>query len=371
MSFLKNLLDIREIKGPEFYKDFESENKQLYDLEELFSRVKSEKRKKIQRDIINLKIGLEGERAVSYELKNSFIPMICLHDIRIENAGYVAQMDYILITEYFIMVLETKKLNGDIVINEAGEFIRRFKTKEGKVFKQEGMYSPIAQNERHIRILENFLKGNGIIKRVPIYSTVIIANPKAIINRSKAPYAIKNGIYKYDQITNMLKKKISKCQKDGKMFESHMVKIAEFLLENNKEITFDYNAKYGLTEEDFKDATVEENVEVSVQEEACVEEAVENEQVAVTEVVEEEKAEENIKNNDNDLCEEIRKYRYNKSKEEGNKPYFLFNNNTLDLLVKEKPRTKEELLKIQGLGQVKVDKYGDELLNIINKYVNI
>ena len=30
MSFLKNLLDIREIKGPEFYKDFESENKQLY-----------------------------------------------------------------------------------------------------------------------------------------------------------------------------------------------------------------------------------------------------------------------------------------------------------------------------------------------------
>lgn len=353
MSFLKNLLDIREIKGPEFYKDFESENKQLYDLEELFSRVKSEKRNKIQRDIINLKIGLEGERAVSYELKNSFIPMICLHDIRIENAGYVAQMDYILITEYFIMVLETKKLNGDIVINEAGEFIRRFKTKEGKVFNQEGMYSPIAQNERHIRILENFLKGNGIIKRVPIYSTVIIANPKAIINRSKAPYAIRNGIYKYDQITNMLKKKISKCQKDGKMFESHMVKIAEFLLENNKEITFDYNAKYGLTEEDFKEFIVEEASEVLVDEEVIASEAVENEQVA---------------DNASDLYEEIRKYRYNKSKEEGNKPYFLFNNNTLDLLVKEKPRTKEELLKVQGFGQVKVDKYGDDLLEIINKF---
>lgn len=90
--------------------------------------------------------------------------------------------------------------------------------------------------------------------------------------------------------------------------------------------------------------------------------------MAVTEVVEEEKAEENIKNNDNDLYEEIRKYRYNKSKEEGNKPYFLFNNNTLDLLVKEKPKTKEELLKIQGFGQVKVDKYGKELLEIINKF---
>ena len=87
--------------------------------------------------------------------------------------------------------------------------------------------------------------------------------------------------------------------------------------------------------------------------------------------MEEEKAEEQVVDNASDLYEEIRRYRYNKSKEEGNKPYFLFNNNTLDLLVKERPRTKEELLKIQGFGHVKVDKYGDDLLNIINKYVNI
>lgn len=94
----------------------------------------------------------------------------------------------------------------------------------------------------------------------------------------------------------------------------------------------------------------------------------ENVQVAVTEVMEEEKAEEQVVDNASDLYEEIRRYRYNKSKEEGNKPYFLFNNNTLDLLVKERPRTKEELLKIQGFGQVKVDKYGKELLEIINKF---
>ena len=119
---------------------------------------------------------------------------------------------------------------------------------------------------------------------------------------------------------------------------------------------------------DFKEATVEENVEVSVQEEACVEEVAENEQVAVTEVVEEEKTEDQVEDNTGDLYEEIRKYRYNKSKEEGNKPYFLFNNNTLDLLVKERPRTKEELLKIQGFGQVKVDKYGEDILAIIHKF---
>lgn len=401
MSFLRNLLDIRDIKGPEFYKDFESENKQLYELEELHSKVKSEKRNVIKRDITYLKIGLEGERAVSYELKNSFIPMICLHDIRIENAGYIAQMDYILITEYYIMVLETKKLNGDIVINEAGEFIRKFKTKEGRVYKQEGMYSPISQNERHIRILDNFLKANKIIRRIPMYSAVVVANPKAIINRNKAPYAIKNGIYKHDQITTILKKHILKSNKDEKIMESQMIKIANFLLESNKEISYDYNAKYGLTDEDFTELKNSEEVEGhNVLEEEVIEyNAIEEKVIkeihiedkeakegkegkdVIEEVIkdieselnaDDQKEKEKVKEVDQDkeLYEVIRQYRYTKAKEEGNKPYFIFSNKTLESLVEVKPRSKSELIKIQGFGLVKVDTYGDDIVGIIQSWSN-
>ncbi|MGL5152425.1 MAG: NERD domain-containing protein, partial [Clostridium sp.] len=319
MAFLKDFLNIRDIKGPEFYKDFEAENKQLYDLEELYSRVKSDKRDIIKRDINNLKIGLEGERAVSYELKNSFIPMICLHDIRIENAGYVAQMDYILITKSFIMVLETKKLNGDIVINEAGEFIRRYKTKDGRVYKQEGMYSPIAQNERHVRILENYLKGNGIIKNIPIYSAVVIANPKGIINRSKAPKDIKNGIFKYDQITNMINDYLKRCKNDGEIFEGKMIKIANFLMESNSEITYDYNGKYGLTEEDFG-IVLEEGVEPIEEEKAPV---VEDGVIPC-----EEKQDSSV-----GLYDELKKFRSSRAFDEKVKAYFIFNNATLDELV--------------------------------------
>jgi hypothetical protein len=56
---------------------------------------------------------------VYFELKNSFIPMLCLHDIRLEYNDYIAQFDFILITCKFIYVLETKKLNGDIEITFA------------------------------------------------------------------------------------------------------------------------------------------------------------------------------------------------------------------------------------------------------------
>ncbi|MGE5628597.1 MAG: nuclease-related domain-containing protein [Solirubrobacterales bacterium] len=152
MGIIGNLFGVRDITGPVFYKEFNEDNKQLADLEVLYEKVKSKKRDIIKRDITYLKAGLDGEKNVNYELKNSFVPMICMHDIRIAHEDYIAQLDYVLVTEYCTLVVETKKLNGDITINEAGEFTRRFKNNYGKVIKEEGMYSPIAQNERHVRI---------------------------------------------------------------------------------------------------------------------------------------------------------------------------------------------------------------------------
>lgn len=38
-----------------------------------------------------------------------------------------------------------------------------------------------------------------------------------------------------------------------------------------------------------------------------------------------------------------------------------------DNLVSKKPTTKEELIKIQGFGQVKVEKYGEDILEVILK----
>lgn len=376
MAFLKDLFDIRDIKGPIFYKDFSDNNKQLLDLEKLYSNIYSDKKKIILRDINNLKIGLNGEKDVTYELKNSYIPMICLHDIRIEHDGNVAQFDFVLVTEHFIMILETKKLNGDIVINEAGEFIRRFKNKSGKVIKQEGMYSPIAQNDRHVRILEDFLKKNKIIRRVPVYSAVVIANSKSIINRSKAPHAIKNSIFKLDGVTAMINKKIANFKKDEKLFETHMIKIANFILDNNCEITYNYYKKYGLTEEDFIQEKTEQSLENiedmtivndEVEETSKIEETTLNTEVREENKIQEENTEEVLSENDNELYEELKKYRYEKSIEEKLKAYCIFNNKTLDEIVKTKPKTKEELLKISGFGQVKVDKYGEAIIDIITK----
>ncbi|MGH4139478.1 NERD domain-containing protein [Clostridium sp.] len=339
----------RTVKSPIFVKEFEKENQQLKDLIEISSKVSSDKKKLIDRDIAFLKQGLDGEQNVYYELKNSFIPMLCLHDIRIEYNDYVAQFDFIIIHYKFIMVLEAKKLNGDIEITAGGDFIRSLKSNSGKVYKKEGMYSPISQNERHVNILREILLKEGIIKTLPIKSAVILANPKTIVNKNKAPKRIQNNIYKYDQITNLLKQEINDDKNSKNILEKYMYEISDFLVENNKPIIMNNMAKYSLTEEDL----IKEKQEKHTEEIINKVEKISNDEIP--------------KNDDTEIYKLLKEYRLNASKVEGIKAYLVFNNAELDLLIRSKPKTKDELQQVKGFGPKKVEKYGDGILEIINR----
>lgn len=333
----------RTITKPIFIKDFDVDNKQLSDLIEISKNVSPEKRKFIEKDIKLLKQGLEGEKNVYYELKNSFLPMLCLYDIRLEYDDYVAQYDFIIITRKFIYVLETKKLNGDIEITKDGDFIRIIKSDNGKIIKREGMYSPISQNERHVKILKEILTKEKLIKNFPIKSAVVIANPKTIVDKSKCPKSIQNNIYKYDQIVNLIKKELEDKSNECDLLEKFLYNIADYLIKNNKPITYNYAAKYSLDNEDLKILEMGKKGQ-------------ENNNLGFD------------KNNDNaQIYEALKKYRLETAKKENIKAYWIFTNEELNSLIEKMPKTKEELLKIKGFGQKKVEKYGDEILSILNK----
>ncbi|MBI5997769.1 NERD domain-containing protein [Clostridium perfringens] len=351
------IFGISSIKGPTWLKEFNENNKQLEDLKILSEKVYSEKKKLIDRDIMYLTYGMEGEKNVSYEIKNSYIPMLALHDIRIEDGESVAQMDYILITKSFILVLETKALSGDITVNESGEFIRYFKNKAGKVYRKEGIYSPVAQNERHVRILTEYLKKNKIIKKYPIYSCVVIANSKSVINKYKAPKEIQSQIIKYDQLTSFIKEKLNyhKIKQDFKFLDKVEYSIGKFLLENNKPIEFDYYKKYSLSEEDF----------IKKDSEVCSEEKVNNDDVLLN--GEDKTYEVKILNNKNEeeLRRKLKQLRINFAIKEKLPPYCIFNDETLNDILDKMPKDKEELMKVKGLAKVKVNKYGEEILGVL------
>lgn len=324
-----------------------------------------------------LKQGLAGENNVYYELKNSFLPMLCLHDIRVQHEDYVAQLDFVVITNKFMAILETKKLNGDITINRDGDFIRTIRTKRGRTYK-EGIYSPISQNKRHVNIIKDLLSKKLNINNLPIISLVVIANPKSIINKDKCPNDIKYSIYKYDQIVKQLEKHKNDKKNEYNLQEKYMKQIADLLVEMNTPISYDNMAKYGITEEDFVKEisentsedikTIAEDLDnTSSMDKQQAEDKVEviNE-VAVAAVEEPVESKSEAKKSKEELIESLKKYRLETCKKENVAAYMIFNNAEMEDLIEKYPRTKEELLKVRGFGAKKVEKYGEEILSIFN-----
>ena len=69
-----------------------------------------------------------------------------------------------------------------------------------------------------------------------------------------------------------------------------------------------------------------------------------------------------------ELLKKIRQWRYDKAKEKNMRAYWIFNNATLVDLATRMPITREELLSISGIGEKKVEMYGDEIVIIIQRY---
>lgn len=380
MSILKNLIGIKEIKEPIFYKEFkeniEAEERLLSLIEETEDRNKI---RDIKSEIYAMRKGARGEKQVAYELKNSYIPMICLHDIRLEFEDKVAQFDFILLTHYFIMVLETKSLSCDVNINNYGEFERVIRLKNGHYYKK-GMYSPVTQNDRHVRILRDFFIKNNLFKRLPIYSAVIIANEEAIINRKYAKKEVKDKIYKLDQITNLLEKTIKEEKKNGQAFEHKLINTANTLIENNKPIEINYRRKFGLDEKQINKREIKNE---KISEEQYNREAEEiinklknkTEEYKIKEVkkgIEEVAASKEMpieELKDKELREKLIAYRKERFIEEKIKPYFVFKNEAMENIIKAKPKNLQELKTIQGVGEKTVTKYGDDIIKIVKNII--
>ena len=343
-SIAKFILNLgKRIDGPTFIRDFEDSGTLIDELQAIANAISDEATQDdINMDIMFIRAGDQGEKNVYYELKNSFISMLVLHDVVIQYDEYKAQMDYILITKKFICILETKKLNGNITINADGDFVRTFVNKSGKAYKKEGMYSPISQNQRHVRILDNLLRQEKIIRHTPILSLVVVANPKSIIDFKYARKDIREQIVKYDQLTPRIKKMLS-MKSEVDLSDKSMTKIANFLAEKHVEFESAFLTKYRKYENKV-DLAVDQKPTSNLAEEAPTSGSpVDKESMRIA----------------------LAKFRLDKSREEQIKAYFIFNNNQMEALLDRMPSTTEELIKCDGFGPVKVEKYGEQILKIL------
>ena len=314
-------------KNQVLYKEDTTTQKELDRMKEY---LKTHPNKDLENKVKLFEYGLAGEKQVLYELLHSGIGMYILHNVSFEYKGKSAQIDFVVITARCTYFIECKNFIGNITINSKGDFVRTYMKNNRKV--TEGTYNPITQSKRHLEIIkeQNYDNAN-ILYKMNFEKTfdsfhdyiVVMANPKTIINDKYAPKNIKERLVKADQIIECLKRLESK--RDPFRFEKDIKKVADVYIESNREKS-----------------------------------------LLKSFIAEDEK--ENIKgDNKETIRSELKKYRLQKAKSLNYKPYFIFNDQTLEEILSIMPRTLTDLKKISGFGDKKIEFYGQDIINIINE----
>lgn len=320
------MINIFKSMQPTLLIDGHNIQNQIEALNSFSENVNEECKKIVQNDIKLLQIGLSGENKILYELLNSNIPMYIFHDVRYGFDGLDAQIDFVIVTSYKIFIIECKNIIGNVIVNSDGNFIREFNN------KREGMYSPLTQNKRHMDIVLNIMYSKkGLLGKLffdktikqHIESLIVFVNPKTIIKKKYAPKSIRNKILRADEIGEYIRNTISSCEFKNLDIES----FADFFKYNNIVKEINYTGKY-------ERYIVRDNIF-----------------------------------DRNNLINDLKKYRINKSKANNLKPYYIFTNEQLDNIIEILPKNKKELLNIKGFGEFKINEYGDDIVNIINKYL--
>lgn len=303
------------------------------ELEKLKEHLKTHPDKKLEEKLKTFEYGLAGENKVLYELQHSGIGMYILHNINFEYKGKNAQIDFVVITARCTYFIECKNYIGNITLNNKGDFIREYLKNNKKVV--EGVYSPITQSKRHMELIKetaydnsNFLYRLNFEKNFNSFHDyiVVMANPKTIIHDKYAPKEIKERLVKADQIIECIKRLEEK--REAFRFEKDIKASADVYLEMNVEKPL---LKINFEEE--KDSIPE-----------------------VSKVIDKDK-----------IKSELKKYRLQKSKELKYKPYFIFNDATLEEILTLMPTSPNDLKKISGFADKKIEMYGTDIIKIINE----
>jgi len=159
-------------------------------LESLLAQSGGQTRKSIEAELRNVRAGVKGEKDAAYFIDfdlETTKNWIVIHDLRLEAAGRVAQIDHLLINRMLqIYVLESKSFHAGMKITEDGEFLRWNDWKK----TYEGMASPLAQNERHVAVLKDAVKEITLPTRLglrlaPTYEPYVLISSHTRIDRPK------------------------------------------------------------------------------------------------------------------------------------------------------------------------------------------
>ena len=208
--------------------------------------------KRINGEIRNMKAGMRAEADVAYEMQvhwGESQHLAIVHDLRIEHAGLVAQIDHLIINRLLqIWVCESKSFSEGLGINEHGEFAAFY---GGKPY---GVPSPLEQNLKHILILQRLFDA-GLIKLptrlgfkiFPDLKSLVIVSKNARISRPKKEVDGVECIVKSDQVITSIRQHESNPLLLAKVIGSDtLLDFAKGVARKHRPLQMNWQAKFGF-----------------------------------------------------------------------------------------------------------------------------
>lgn len=182
--------------------------------------------------LTRLKYGYEGEHRVDREWFE--MPYLNEHylffNYEIENEfGFSHQVDTVLLTKHFLLILEVKNISGRVDYDEQKHQLTRTRP----TGTEDILTNPFDQLHRHEELFQRILSKLKI--SLPIEKAVVMANPSSIIgNVPKSP-----PIFHASGLRSFIKKCL--VRNESKLTTSQLDKLAKYLLSKVVARDFDLN----------------------------------------------------------------------------------------------------------------------------------
>ncbi|MEJ2285790.1 MAG: nuclease-related domain-containing protein [Desulfobacterales bacterium] len=240
-------------------KDRDPAEKALEQLSELLSlNISATKKFLIERELKRLNPQINGSHSPSH-----FINFYCeecpdwaiIHDLKIENNGFAAHIDHLLINEFLdIHLFESRNYNENIKITADGEFL----VFDGRQYQS--VNSPLEENQKRIQVLTDLLVENKILpKRMgislkPKISSYVLVSPGAQVIRPPETVFDTSSVVSADYLTKTLLKQLKRLKRTFDRIKrlptafkaETLAKVAAKLAAMNKPQLIDYRRIFCL-----------------------------------------------------------------------------------------------------------------------------
>lgn len=195
-------------------------------------------------DLKRTRTGVRGEKEVDYPLK--FLTeqdYLILQHLRLPDQNGSFQIDNLILSEEYMLILEVKNWYGTVIFGENGQV-----TRVGDHGIEEGFPNPIPQAKLQRHRLQKWLHSHGF-PNIPIDFFVVISFPSTIIKSASVDIPIPDKVIHNNHLFFEIQK-ISEIYQEPILKMSRLMKLAQQLKKAHIPSNENILSKYGIKKEE-------------------------------------------------------------------------------------------------------------------------